>query len=64
MNTRAQRGGAVASLVLAWLFRVAVFAMFAPIAWRYLMRGAWFEFCLAMACAIYLGALLTPSASE
>jgi NhaP-type Na+/H+ or K+/H+ antiporter len=57
----AQRGGAVAHVLFAWAFRVAVFAVFAPVALRYLMRGLWFECGLALLLAFYLGALLSPT---
>jgi hypothetical protein len=61
---RSNSGGAVAPTLFAWLFRFAVFCVFVPVALRYLMRGQWFEFLLAMLCALYLGAILSPTATE
>lgn len=59
-NRRAQRGGEVAHTLLAWIFRACVFLLFAPIALRYALRGAWFECALAAMLAVYAGALLAP----
>lgn len=63
MNARKQKS-AQAEIVngfFIWAFRVAVFFVFAPVAWSYAMAGETFSACLAMACGLGLGPMLTPS---
>lgn len=57
---RVERGGLVARAVLDGLFRVFVFALFAPAAWRALLAGDWLSLALSLLCGFGIGALLAP----
>lgn len=61
MNARSQHGGSIATNLLAWIFRAAIFCVFAPVAWRYATHSQWIETSLALGLALYLGALLAPT---
>lgn len=58
---KVERGGVIANRIAALLFRLFVFVLFAPWAWRYLSAGDMPGFIVCAACAIGLGALLAPS---
>lgn len=60
-NPNTQRGGAAAYGLLIIAFRVAVFFVFAPVAFTYAVRGEWFACGLAAILALGLGAFLTPT---
>ena len=61
MNARSNQGGIVARVILSWIFRLTCFALFAPVAFRYAMKGQLFEAGLALLIAVYVGALLSPN---
>ena len=57
---RVERAHLVAVRCLVILFRVVVLALFAPIAWRYLVTGEYLVAVAVILVAFTLGAFLAP----
>jgi small-conductance mechanosensitive channel len=57
----AERGGAIAACILAWLFRLFVLVLFLPMVFGYVATGQWWKAGAVLAFALVLGAMMAPT---
>lgn len=57
----AERGGAIASRILAWIFRAFVLVLFLPMVAGYIATGQWWKAGAVLAFALVLGAMMAPT---